>query len=200
MNINIKVKPGAKLPEYATEGSSGFDLVANSFIRYYPQGRKEPLEGDVLTFVNFKEGETDPDKATPRTELRLLHGERILIGTGIKVEIPSGFEMQVRPRSGMALKQGLTVINTPGTVDSDYRGEVGVIIINNGVYDTNIKLGDKIAQGVICAVERANWQVINVVTETSRGEGGYGSTDTAKEEEAKPEGFGFGNSSSRLES
>ena len=102
--------------------------------------------------------------------------ERTLVKTGLFLEIPEGFEGQVRPRSGLALKKGITVLNAPGTVDADYRGEVGVILINLSQEDFTIEDGERIAQLVFCKVEQANWENVEILTETHRGEGGFGST------------------------
>ena len=106
----------------------------------------------------------------------LKPGERKLIGTGIKIAVPVGYEAQIRPKSGLALKHGLSIVNTPGTVDSGYRGEVGVIIINLGQEDYIIKKNTKIAQMVINKVEHAEVEEVNVLDDTSRNEGGFGST------------------------
>jgi len=102
--------------------------------------------------------------------------ERKLVGTGLFMEIPSGYEAQVRPRSGLALKHGITVLNSPGTIDADYRGEVGVILINLSNDDFEIQPGDRIAQLIFAKVEQAEWNQSEVLTETQRGEGGFGST------------------------
>ncbi len=102
--------------------------------------------------------------------------ERTLVKTGLFLEIPEGFEGQVRPRSGLALKKGITVLNSPGTIDADYRGEVGVILINLSQEDFIIENGERIAQLVLCKVEQANWENVEILTETHRGEGGFGST------------------------
>ncbi|MGC6434603.1 MAG: dUTP diphosphatase [Crocinitomicaceae bacterium] len=102
--------------------------------------------------------------------------ERTLVKTGLFLEIPEGFEGQVRPRSGLALKKGITVLNSPGTIDADYRGEVGVILINLSQEDFIIENGERIAQLVFCKVEQANWENVEILTETHRGEGGFGST------------------------
>ena len=104
--------------------------------------------------------------------------ERTLVKTGLFLEIPEGFEGQVRPRSGLALKKGITVLNSPGTIDADYRGEVGVILINLSQEDFIIENGERIAQLVFCKVEQANWENVEILTETHRGEGGFGSTGT----------------------
>jgi dUTP pyrophosphatase len=102
--------------------------------------------------------------------------ERALIPTGLFIEIPQGFEAQVRPRSGLALKKGITVLNTPGTIDSDYRGEVKVIIINLSATPVEITDGDRIAQMIIAQHERADWQEVKQLAETDRGSGGFGHT------------------------
>lgn len=102
--------------------------------------------------------------------------ERKLIKTGLFLEIPVGYEAQVRPRSGFALKNGVTVLNTPGTIDADYRGEVGVILINLSQEKVEIHSGDRIAQLVFAKVEQAEWTEVETLSETERGEGGFGST------------------------
>jgi dUTP pyrophosphatase len=153
MRVRFKLlHEDAKLPAYATAGASGFDLVA------------------------IEDVEIEP-------------GETLLVKTGLSVEIPEGYEMQVRPRSGLSLKTPLRVANSPGTVDSDYRGEVCVIMNNSAdpryvpVGDLafrnkaqTIKKGDRIAQGVICPVIRADLVIVTEHTDTVRGAGGFGST------------------------
>jgi len=101
---------------------------------------------------------------------------RALVPTGLCIAVPEGFEMQVRPRSGLALKHGVTVLNAPGTVDSDYRGEVGVILLNTGAEPFAIARGDRIAQAVFAPVTRAVWEEVVVLPETRRGDRGFGST------------------------
>lgn len=103
-------------------------------------------------------------------------GERVLAKTGLYVEIPVGFEIQVRPRSGLALKHGVTVLNTPGTIDADYRGEIGVILINHSSTVVEFAKGERIAQLVMTRVERIEWQITDSLSETKRGLGGFGST------------------------
>lgn len=105
-------------------------------------------------------------------------GEYKLIGTGIYIKIPPGYEAQVRPRSGLALKKGITVLNSPGTIDSDYRGEIGVILINHSNDDFNVESGDRIAQLVISKYENVVWNNVKDIDSSSRGEGGFGSTGT----------------------
>lgn len=102
--------------------------------------------------------------------------ERKLIPTGLYLEIPHGYEVQIRPRSGFALKQGVTVLNSPGTIDADYRGEVGVLLINFSHEDVAIQSGDRIAQMVVASYVQAQLIQTNVLSETSRGAGGFGST------------------------
>jgi dUTP pyrophosphatase len=106
----------------------------------------------------------------------ILPSETILIKTGISIELPTGYEAQVRPRSGLALKNAITVLNTPGTIDSGYRGEVGVIIINHGKLPFEITKGTKIAQMVINRFVEASVEIVDELTDTSRSSGGFGST------------------------
>jgi dUTP pyrophosphatase len=108
--------------------------------------------------------------------LTLMRGHRVLIPTGLIIAVPEGFEAQVRPRSGLALKHGITVLNAPGTVDSDYRGEVGVLLINHGDEAFVIRRGDRIAQLVVAPVTRANLVVATSLSPTGRSGGGFGST------------------------
>lgn len=130
---------GLDLPEYATDGAAGMDVLAAE---------------DVV----------------------LAPGARHAVATGLALAIPPGFEIQVRPRSGLALKHGISVPNTPGTIDSDYRGELKVILINLGSADFAVRRGDRIAQLVLAPVVRASWLKVDELDETARGEGGFGST------------------------
>jgi dUTP pyrophosphatase len=109
-------------------------------------------------------------------DVTLAPGARHAVATGLAVAIPHGFEVQVRPRSGLALKFGITVPNTPGTIDSDYRGELKVILINHGHDPFEIRRGDRVAQLVLAPVIRASWLKVDELDETQRGEGGFGST------------------------
>lgn len=104
--------------------------------------------------------------------------ERTIVKTGLFIELPIGFEAQVRPRSGLAAKKGITVLNAPGTIDADYRGEIGVILVNLSNEDFTIENGERIAQLVIAKHERAEWTEVEELSETSRGEDGFGSTGT----------------------
>ncbi|HEX9151031.1 MAG TPA: dUTP diphosphatase [Flavobacterium sp.] len=102
--------------------------------------------------------------------------ERAIVKTGLFIELPIGYEAQVRPRSGLAAKKGITVLNSPGTVDADYRGEIGVILVNLSQEAFVVENGERIAQLIIAKHERAEWEEVQELTETSRGEGGFGST------------------------
>lgn len=144
MNIKIALHrlphgAGLPLPDYATDGAAGMDVVA--------------AEG-----------------------LTLSPGARHAVATGFAMAIPEGYEVQVRPRSGLALKHGVTCLNTPGTIDSDYRGEVKVILANLGSEPFPIKRGDRIAQLVPAAVQRATLEEVESLNDTTRGAGGFGST------------------------
>ena len=106
--------------------------------------------------------------------------ERTLVKTGLFISLPKGYEAQVRPRSGLAFKNGITVLNTPGTIDADYRGEIGVILVNLSSQDFTINDGDRIAQMVIAKHETATWEEVENLDETNRGEGGFGSSGVSK--------------------
>ena len=150
MIIKLKRLDGADpkiaLPAYETEGSAGADIRANL---------------------------PDDQRATGLT---LAPGQRALVPTGLSMEIPMGFEVQVRPRSGLALKHGVTCLNTPGTIDSDYRGPVGVILVNLGDAPFDVRHGDRIAQIVIAPVTQAGFAETDSLGDTARGAGGFGST------------------------
>lgn len=109
-------------------------------------------------------------------DYKLSAGERVLVKTGLAFELQIGFELQIRPRSGLALKNGISVLNAPGTIDSDYRGEVGVLLINHSKEDFAIKKGDRIAQGVVARYERVEFEVCEELGESARGTGGFGSS------------------------
>ena len=115
-------------------------------------------------------------RANINTPVELKPLERKLIPTGLFIALPVGFEAQVRPRSGLALKKGITVLNSPGTIDADYRGEICVIIINLSIETFIVNDGDRIAQMIISKHERAEWNVVEALDDTSRGKGGFGST------------------------
>lgn len=150
-----------ELPEYATELSAGLDLRACFDVK----GRCKVITEDN-TNLSFDLNISSVITLPPRG--------RALIPTGIKLGLPVGFEAQVRPRSGLAIKNGITVLNTPGTIDADYRGEVGVILINHTDEDFTIKHGDRIAQLVITKYEKITWNPVQSLDVTERGEGGFG--------------------------
>lgn len=115
-------------------------------------------------------------RANIENSITLKPLERAIVKTGLFIALPVGFEAQVRPRSGLAAKKGITVLNSPGTVDADYRGEIGVILVNLSNEDFIINDGERVAQLVIAKHERVNWQEVEVLSETERGSGGFGST------------------------
>ena len=131
------------LPKYATSGSSGMDLSANTDI-----------------------------------DIKIKPGDISIISTGLSVSIPEGFEVQIRPRSGLAAKQKISVLNTPGTIDADYRGEIKVILINHGEKDFIVEKGLRIAQMVLCPIIKAEIKEVDNLEDTNRGKGGFGSTGT----------------------
>lgn len=143
LEVIVRKKDGVILPSYATESSSGLDLVAF-------------LEEPVV----------------------LAPFARALIPTGIHIGIPEGFEAEIRPRSGMAHKFGVTVLNAPGTIDADYRGEVKVLLVNLGDQPFAINNGDRIAQMIFKSVVLINWRLVEALPDTQRGQGGFGSTGT----------------------
>ena len=138
--------PDVPLPAYATSGAAGADLRANL--------RPEDRAGG----------------------LKLAPGARALVPTGLRIEIPQGFEVQLRPRSGLALNHGLSLPNTPGTIDSDYRGPLGVIVINHGTEAFTVTHGERIAQMVVAPVVQAGFEPSETLSDTARGAGGFGST------------------------
>lgn len=115
-------------------------------------------------------------RAAVSEPLQLVPGARALIPTGIRIALPPGTEAQVRPRSGLAIRHGISMVNSPGTIDADYRGEIRVIVINHGEESFTINRGDRIAQLVVAPVLRAEWQVCDSLDDTARGAGGFGHT------------------------
>jgi dUTP pyrophosphatase len=147
MWIKVVNKSFNPLPEYSTDYSAGMDIRANLIA--------ENGEQDVIT---------------------IAPGERALIPTGLYLEIPLGYECQVRPRSGLAVKHGITVLNSPGTIDADYRGEIKVCLINHGNDTFEIHHGDRIAQLVFAQVEQVQLMEVDKLDDTERGAGGFGHT------------------------
>lgn len=143
--------------------------------------------------LSHGEGLPLPSYATPQSAgmdllaavnktIELAPGERTLVPTGLKIALPDGYEAQIRPKSGLALKHGITLVNTPGTIDADYRGEIGVIMINLGKETFAIERGIKIAQMVVAPCIQARWSTVDSLENTSRGEGGFGSTGVFAQE------------------
>ncbi len=133
------------------------------------------VEDDYLMPSYETAGASGADLKTKEDGI-LYPGERKLIKTGVFIELPAGYEAQIRPRSGLALKYGITMLNSPGTIDSDYRGEIGVIVIHHGNEPFEYKKGDRIAQLVISKYSKAEFIISSSLTETDRGKGGFGHT------------------------
>lgn len=147
MRVQIVNKSSNPLPEYSTEYSAGMDLRAN---------------------LKYEDGS---DKV-----VSIVPGERVLIPTGLYFSIPYGYEGQIRPRSGLAIKYGITVLNTPGTIDADYRGEICVCLINHSKHSFKVHHGDRIAQIIFSKVEQAILVEVSELVNTKRGTGGFGHT------------------------
>jgi len=158
----VKALPDAEIPKRSHPTDSGLDLHACQFERVYY------IADEGLEAYH----ELRPDQ----TELHLQPGCRALVSTGICATVGPGYEIQIRPRSGLALKQGLTVLNTPGTVDSSFRAPLGVILINHSSVPQTIKKGDRIAQAVVCPVILCDVVEVESLDETARNTGGFGST------------------------
>ena len=137
--------------------------------------KRRPGNGDLPLPAYATAGAAGMDVVSAE-DVDLAPGARHAVATGLSMAIPEGFEIQVRPRSGLALKHGITVPNTPGTIDSDYRGELKVIMINLGAETFSIRRGDRVAQLVLAPVTRASWLEVDTLDETARGSGGFGST------------------------
>jgi dUTP pyrophosphatase len=166
----LKMFDDVRSLEKATDVASGWDCFAYSYKMLYKHGggNGETAVPEEIITSRFIEDD----------QLRLQHLERVMIGTGLKLAIEPGYEFQVRPRSGLALKKGLTVVNTPGTIDSDYRGELCVVIINLSRADQFIKLGDKIAQIVPAPILLDIIEYVDNLPETLRSDKGFGSSGT----------------------
>jgi len=142
-------------------------------VKRLPHGKDLPLP----TYQTASSAGLDLQAAiAPQTTLVIEPGSRELVPTGLAIELPEGFEAQIRPRSGLALKKGVTLVNTPGTIDADYRGEIGVIIINHGAEPFEIVRGDRIAQMIVAPVVQARLVEVDDLSSSDRGAGGFGST------------------------
>ena len=168
--VNVKVfnKGNQTLPIYINESDAGFDFKA-SF------NEKESVDD----FIGSGGYEFDNEK---KELILFAKGGRVLIPTGLHISLPDGYELQVRPRSGLALKHGISISNSPGTIDCGYLGEIGIILINTDPYnDFVIKDGERIGQGILKVVEQVKWDIVDTVDDlgdTVRGEGGFGHTGT----------------------
>ena len=142
-------------------------------VKRLPHGKDLPLP----TYQTASSAGLDLQAAiAPQTTLVIEPGSRELVPTGLAIELPEGFEAQIRPRSGLALKKGVTLVNTPGTIDADYRGEIGVIVINHGAEPFEIVRGDRIAQMIVAPVVQARLLEVDDLSSSDRGAGGFGST------------------------
>lgn len=169
MEVKVVNKSNNLLPKYETPQSAGLDVRAD-FSRVTPQNPIKIFgEGEIL----FK------GDSHQKTMLRLEPGSRALIPTGLFTAIPEGYEIQVRPRSGLALKKGVELSNSPGTIDADYRSEIGVILKNGGLDTIWIEDGERICQFVLNKVERIDWNIVESLDKTERN-GGFGSTNLDK--------------------
>lgn len=167
MKVLITLEEGQDLPIYQTAGAVGIDLTVNKIIKVF-KGEKEVTD-DKLQKVK--------DSFRNRGYIKIRAFERVLFGTGMRVSMPLNMEMQIRSRSGMALKQGLIVANQPGTIDPDYRGEIGVILFNSTPYLATVNQGDRVAQAVFNEVIKPELYHVATLEDTVRGEGGFGSTN-----------------------
>lgn len=164
--VSVINKSNNPLPKYETPGAAGFDIRVD-LSRVTPD---TPINGFGDAEVIWSgEGHTVP-------MIRIAPRSRALLPTGIFTAIPEGWQVSCRPRSGMALKKGLTLVNTPGTIDSDYRGEWGLPVINLGLEDVYIEDGERICQGILEPVYHIDWKEVVSLDETKRGDGGYNST------------------------
>lgn len=166
--IGFKRDEGVEMPKYQTEGSVGMDVRAHRILKAF-KGDQEISEEKL---------EKIKDNFEKNGRIMIRSFERVLIGTGLYPQLPENTELQVRSRSGMSLKKGLVVMNQPGTVDSDYTGEIGVILYNSTPFLIGIEKGERIAQLVANTVDKPIIKEVLEIEETKRGSGGFGSTGT----------------------
>jgi len=162
VKVQIINKSSLDIPIYASEFSSGFDIKTNL---------SDFTSEELLNRKGFN------FEISVHKDIILYPLSRYLFPTGLYINIPNGLEIQIRPRSGNSINKGYTCLNSPGTIDSDYRGEIGVIIVNLSEETIIIKHGDKIAQGVLCPVFQANFELVDNLNDTTRGDGGFGKSD-----------------------
>lgn len=142
-----------------------------------PKVQIKRINKDISLPMYKHQGDAGMDLCNAGEDISIGPMERVLAPTGLKVAVPMGYELQIRPRSGLSLKKGLTVLNTPGTIDAGYRGEIQVIIFNTNPHQTiTVKKGERIAQAVLNKIEQIEWEESEELNETSRNEGGFGST------------------------
>ena len=191
MKVSIINKSRHQLPKYETPLSAGMDLCGDFSRIDLVNGKPKKFffDADVVAiglaedpdapFVLDKDGNL-LDEKIPTVQvasvIEIKPGGRCLIPTGLFIALPKGYEAQIRPRSGLALKQGLTVLNSPGTIDADYRGEIGIVLVNTSNQPVRIKDGERIAQMVIAKHETIEWEIVEELPSTERGEGGFGHT------------------------
>ena len=191
MKVSIINKSRHQLPKYETSLSAGMDLCGDFSRIDLVNGKPKKFffDADVIAiglaedpdapFVLDKDGNL-LDEKIPTVQvasvIEIKPGGRCLIPTGLFIALPKGYEAQIRPRSGLALKQGLTVLNSPGTIDADYRGEIGIVLVNTSNQPVRIKDGERIAQMVIAKHETVEWEIVEELPSTERGEGGFGHT------------------------
>lgn len=170
MKVSIINESRHQLPKYETSLSAGMDICGDFSRITLVDGKPEKFffDADVVAIGLIE--------APVASTIEIKPGGRCLIPTGLFIALPKGYEAQIRPRSGLALKQGLTVLNSPGTIDADYRGEIGIVLVNTSNQPVRIKDGERIAQMVIAKHETVEWEVVEELPSTERGEGGFGHT------------------------
>lgn len=167
--IKIKLEEGVEMPKFETEGAVGFDLAINKILKAY--------KGDVE--VTGEKLEKMKQSFLERGYIKMRAFERILFGTGVFAQLPDNIELQIRSRSGVTLKKGIVVFNSPGTVDPDYLGELGIIAFNGTPFLNTVRMGDRLGQAVPKEIVRPEMEQVSEFDKvTKRGEQGYGSTGT----------------------
>lgn len=172
MKVLIINKSRHQLPQYETPLSAGMDIRGDFSRIKLVDNKPEKFFFDADVVATNRRVPSIPVAST----IEIKPGGRCLIPTGLFIALPKGYEAQVRPRSGLALKLGLTVLNSPGTIDADYRGEIGVVLVNTSNVPVRITDGERIAQIVIAKHETIEWEVVEELPSTERGEGGFGHT------------------------
>lgn len=163
MIVNVIKKTTNELPKFETAGAAGCDLRADLW--------------ELKTKFLFN-AEVQRNKDLEIESVTIHPGGRALIPTGLHIELPVGYEARIQPRSGLALKQGISIVNSPGCIDSDYRGDIGVILINHGQESFDVKQGDRIAQMIVSPVVQFTWNEVESLDETTRNSEGFGTTGT----------------------